>query len=303
MSDGARRFLPHALLLAMIALWGGSFVATKALLAEVGPFTLLAARFWFAAFCLLPFLLRRPGVRRELASCARVGLLAGVALALGYVLQTIGMRETRASTGGLIAGLIPLLVAFGGWLFLRARPGPHGLIGFALGVFGMALLLWPSAVVEGTAPDTLRGVLLQIGSVTSYAAHVLLLSRFAAAVPVLAFSFWQIVFVALVATVVVPIAEPEPAFAALAHGAQFLQLSYLAVLATSVAIGVQAVVQPRIAPTHVALLFATQPLFASLAGWLILDERLGLMQVGGGVAIVGGIVIAAFDRASSALRD
>ena len=75
-----------------------------------------------------------------------------------------------------------------------------------------------------------------------------------------------------------------------------LALFYLGVLATGLAIGVQAKVQPRIKPTHVALLFALQPLFGALAGWLFLDDRLGATQWIGGGMIVSAVVLAARDQ-------
>jgi len=71
----------------------------------------------------------------------------------------------------------------------------------------------------------------------------------------------------------------------------------MGVLATGLAIGVQAYVQPKIRPTHVALLFALQPLFAALAGWIFLDDRLGTIQWIGGGLIVAAVVIAARDQA------
>lgn len=58
----------------------------------------------------------------------------------------------------------------------------------------------------------------------------------------------------------------------------------------------QSIVQPKIAPMHVALLFATQPLFAALAGWSMLGDAMGAMQLVGGATIVVGIVVTAFDR-------
>src|SRR5688572_20145088 len=104
------------LLLAMIVIWGASYVAVKDALTYVRPFPVIAARFWIAVLCLLPFLSRQdgfPAMRRSFVP----GLLTGLVLAAGYGLQTYGMEETRASTGGFLAGLIPLLVAVGGFAF------------------------------------------------------------------------------------------------------------------------------------------------------------------------------------------
>lgn len=295
MSKGAPSLVPHALLLLMIAVWGGSYVASKAALDSLAPFAVIVLRFWLALLCLLPFTLR-PGSWSELRAALVPGLWTGSALAVGYLLQTVGMGETSASMGGFLAGLIPLLVALGGWLVFHAKLGRLGMFGLGLGLCGMILLAWPSDAGDGPR-DSLRGVLLQIGSSTSYAAHILLLSRFGRQLAPTAFCSVQLLVVAIAATVALAIdgrvgSSGDPQWTS----ALLLQVGYLAFFATALGIAVQSIVQPKIAPMHVALLFATQPLFAALAGWSMLGDAMGAMQLVGGATIVVGIVVTAFDR-------
>ncbi|MEZ5965216.1 MAG: DMT family transporter [Planctomycetota bacterium] len=295
-----RSLAPPAVLLLLVATWGVSYVAVKDALASLPPSALVAQRFWLAAATLAPVLVRG-GAGRDLRAAAGLGCAGGALLALGFVLQGFGMRETSAAMGGFVAGLIPLLVAGGGWLFLGARVGRRGALGLALGGGGLLCLVWPGASAPGEVRDTLRGVLLQVGAAVGFASHVLLLSRFGRRVPALAFCLWQVVVTALVATV---LAASEGADAALAGstvaavGARWLpfDLLFLGVLATGLAIPAQVRVQPLVAPMHVALLFATQPLFAALAGVLVRHETLRPVQAIGGAAIVAGIVVAALDR-------
>ena len=58
----------------------------------------------------------------------------------------------------------------------------------------------------------------------------------------------------------------------------------------------QARIQHRIPPQHLALLFALQPLFAALAGWMLQGDHLGSLQWTGGGLIGAGVVVAALDR-------
>ncbi len=297
MSPRAAPFTPHALLLLMIAIWGVSYVVVKDTLALLSPFAIVAIRFWLAVVCLLPLALRGDAMA-NLRAAARPGLLTGVALAIGYLLQTVGMRETTASMGGFLAGLIPLLVAVGGFLLFGASLGRRGLLGLALGFAGMGCLVWPTPVPAGAVADSPLGIALQVGSAISYAAHILLLSRFGRTTPPTAFCLWQLGCTALIATVALALqgqlganeAAMPPLTLRLA-----LDLAYLGVLATAIGIAVQARVQPRIAPMHVALLFATQPLFAALAGWAALGDAMGKAQLLGGVLIVLGIVVTSSD--------
>jgi drug/metabolite transporter (DMT)-like permease len=296
MNAPAGRYAPHLVLTVLIAIWGGSFAVVKIALGSMSPSALVAVRFWVAVACMLP--LFRGSVVRDLPKAMRPGLTAGVALAAGYLLQTEGMQETSASMGGFLVGLIVLIVAVGGWAFLGGRLGQRSLAGLALGLVGMVFLCWPDQTAA-VPQDTPRGIVLQVASSVSYAAHILLLSHFGRTTPAVAFCFWQLVLTAVAATV-----------ATLHHGtfaaggraavewtpALLGALAYLGVLATGLGIVLQGKVQHRIAPTTVALLFALEPLFAALVAWAALDDRMGALQLIGGITIVVGVVVTGLDR-------
>jgi drug/metabolite transporter (DMT)-like permease len=161
----------------------------------------------------------------------------------------------------------------------------------------MVLLCWPSGEVGGP-PDTTRGIVLQIVSSTSYAGHILLLSRYGKGAPAVPFCLWQLVVVAVAATVMalLPGGGAEQLADAVWTPALLGAIAYLGVLATALGIGVQSKVQHRIPPNHLALLFALQPLFAALIGWLVMSDRLGAAQLAGGMVIVAGVVVSSRER-------
>ena len=295
---GPKHFLPHAVMTALITIWSASFVVSKVALASLSPFALVATRFWLAVLCLLPFVLRG-NVLANLRAAFLPGLFAGSALATGYLLQMAGMTGTSASMGGLLAGLIVPLVAFGGFLFFHARMGGKSIAGLLLAVGGIATICWPGQGPANGPQDTLRGILLQVGSSTSYAAHVLLLSRFGRSAPIAAFATWQLLVTAIagtVATLLVGEFAATPATSVTWNGELLFAVGYLGVLATAVGIGVQSLVQHKVPSTHLALLFALQPLIAALCGALLQGDHLGTTQVLGGALIVLGVVVTSLDR-------
>jgi len=294
-----RRFLPHLAMTAMIAIWGGSYAVVKLALASLSPLAVITLRFWLAVLCLLPFV--RPGIRHQLRQARGPGLAAGAVLAIGYLGQTYGMQGTSASMGGFLAGLIVPLVALGGWLLFGGRFGRSAVVGLLLGCFGIVLLCWPNEPTTGQA-DTPLGIGLQLAAALSYAAHILLLSRYGKDAPTLAFCLWQLLVVAVAGTLAL-LGSGElaasPAASVLWTPALLGLIAYLGVLATAVGIGVQSLVQHRIPSLHLALLFALQPLFASLVGWLSLGEQLGTMQWLGGACVIGGVLVTSLDRGRS----
>lgn len=304
MATADKSIVPHLALTSLIMIWAGSFVVSKVAMETVTPFALVSSRFILGALCVLPFFLRTTREQRQ--GTLGPGLLAGFVLAVPYFLQMYGVRETTASMGGFVTGLIVLLVALGGHVFFGARIGKKAILGLLFGLTGVIVLCMtgdpnpPSggAAEEVVQQNTLRGILLQIGSAIGFAAHILLLSHYGKKLSVAPFTFWQLAFtgaVAIVGTLLVSgiSVDGQPV---VWDAALLWSFFYLGILATGVAIGVQANVQHRIPPTHVALLFALQPLFAAIAGWLFQDDRLEPMQWVGGALIVTGVIIAGFDR-------
>jgi hypothetical protein len=87
------------------AIWGSTFLVTKQSLPEMSPASFLVWRFGLAAIALL---VARP---RQLVTLTRAelhrGLLLGVFLGSGFLLQTIGLLDTDAGVSGFLTG--PLL--------------------------------------------------------------------------------------------------------------------------------------------------------------------------------------------------
>lgn len=288
--------MPRLLLLSMIAIWGGSYAVVKITLGHgVPPFVVIAVRFVIAAL-VVQTMLAAMGRTGDLASTAKPGLLTGCALLLGYSLQTVGMEQTTASMAGFLSGLIVPLVAIGARFVFGERLRKATVLGIALGFAGLSLLCWSGDGRDGET--TLLGILLQVGSSTSYAAHILMISRLAPKGREVAFSQWQLLLTAICACGIVPMAGGVGDFGS--YGGSPLvwaMLLYLGVLASGVAIAVQSRVQPRIPPGQVALLFATQPAFAAASGAIFLDEQPTPLQWIGGALIVLGLVVGSRGRA------
>jgi drug/metabolite transporter (DMT)-like permease len=289
------RYTPHLVLTMLIGIWSGSFVVAKIALLTLSPFALVGLRFAIASVCMLPFV--RGGLGTSMRRTLGPGVVSGLVLGSAYFLQMYGVRETTASTGGFLTGLIVLIVAVGGALFFGARFGVRSLLGLLLGLSGIVLLCLPDPAAGGT--DTLRGILLQIGSSIGFAVHILLLSHYGRSLPIAAFTLWQLVVIAIAGSLAAAMtgglsidAVTEVHF----DTRMLLLLGYLGVLATAFAIGVQAKVQHRIPPTHVALLFCLQPLGAALCGWAFQGDRLGAVQLTGGAIIVAGVALTSLDR-------
>ena len=159
-------------LAACALLFGSTFLVMKQAVAEVQPLTFLALRFGFAALVLWPLARRRPRTPGEL----RHGLLAGVALLCGYVLQVTGLRHTSSTRSAFITYLLIVLVPLMEAVVLRRRLRASTAIGVIVALVGLVLLVGPG---EGAGGGFGLGEVLTLLCAFAFGAHIVILDRYA----------------------------------------------------------------------------------------------------------------------------
>lgn len=281
MQTSRRRQLSADLLLLLVtAVWGGTFVMVKDAVSAYPVFGFLTVRFALATLALLPVAARR--LRRLGWRGWGAGALIGLFLFAGYAAQTIGLRYTSASKTGLITGLSVVIVPLLSAAVIRRRPAAGALLGVGLATVGLVLLtLGPT---QGLAIE--RGDLIVLGCAVGFAAHIVAVSVFAPRMDALALTFVQVLTVAVLS---LGASYLEGEWTA-PTGPVWFAAAFTGVLATAVAFGAQNVVQRFTTPTHTALIFTAEPVFAAAFGVLLAGEALLARGVAGGILIVAGTV-------------
>ncbi len=290
-----RETLAHLLMLAVVLVWGTTFVLVKAALAAVSPLLFNLLRMALATSVLL--LVYRRYLRGLPPKAWRVGVLAGVLLAAGYQLQTAGLRLTTPSRSAFLTGMVVIFVPFLSLTSrLRApgagRPGAGSFLGAVLGFAGLALL----AIPPGTNPlqpsaltSTGTGDLLTVGCAFAFALHLLTLAHGSLHVPFQALATVQIGTAALVMAVTLPLFEPHPVF----HATPVFLCAWLvaALLATAAAFSIQSWAQGFLPASHTALILSLEPVFAAATSFLVLGERLRGRALAGAALVLAAIVV------------
>lgn len=280
-----------AALLFVAAIWGATFVMVQDAVRGFPVFAFLALRFSLASLALLPLLLlsrpARPALTSRPPLPARLaallpGMLIGAALFAGYAFQTLGLRETTPAKAGFITGMSVVLVPLGQAIFLRRPPRRASLIGVTLAAVGLALLSLQADL------SLSRGDLLVLACAVAFAGHILLMGRYAPGWPPLRLAFVQIVTVALLSAATAlwaeqPIGQPT--------GSVWFAAAFTGLLATALAFFIQSRAQQATSPTHTALIFASEPVFAGLFSFLLIGELFGPRQLAGSALIVAGMVV------------
>jgi drug/metabolite transporter (DMT)-like permease len=274
-------------LVAVTAVWGSTFVLVRDAVAQVPPFTFIAYRFLAAALLLVAV---RPrllvAVRPRLAVGRQPGLLAagalaGLALFAGYGFQTVGLQYTTASNAGFITGLAVVLTPLFAGLLLRQSPGRWPVVGALLAAVGLALLSLQRLEVR-------QGDALVLGCAVAFAAHILLLGRFAPR-----FSSYRLAVVQLGTTGLLALVWAAVAGDLGVPGSAevWVALAITSVAASAGAFLIQTRAQREVSPTRTAVILAMEPVFAGLFGFLLAGDRLsGRGWLGAGLIVAGMLV-------------
>ncbi|MGQ0665408.1 MAG: DMT family transporter [Nitrospiraceae bacterium] len=274
--------MPRLALFLTTAIWGATFPATKAALAQIPPLSFLLLRFALGmALIGLWFVIARRRLHRDRALLAAGGI-ATAFLFLGYLLQTVGLRYTAASNSAFLTALYVIFVP----LILRRFDG-RVLLATAVAVVGLWLLVKPGASMN-------LGDLMTLGCALAFAGHIACLERFTRKFDAPSLLAWQMAAVTLL---FIPMTwwEQAPAHAFSPTGVLLIGLGITGGLATG-AFAVQMWAQQIVPAQQVALVFASEPAYAAWLSWYFLGETLDLQGWVGSALILLGVVIGAFEK-------
>ncbi len=289
------RYRADFFLLMCTLLWGGTFLAIKLVLVATPPMFLVAVRFSAAALIYL-CVFHRAIVQASRRDVLR-GILLGLFLLGGFGFQTLGLQHTSISRSAFITQLIVVFTPVIQWLLFRRLPRRTTVLGIGVVLAGMYLLTSPGGEAELNYGDWLT-LLCAI----SFSLYIVFVDRYGTRENAAALSFDQTLFVG--------------AFAWLfAVGLEFdtlpdtlrmdflLGLLYLAPLGTNLVVYWQTRWQPETTPARAAVIFAMEPVFATLFAVAFADEFLNLRSAFGALVILAGMLISELGPAIIARRD
>lgn len=271
-------------LLGIALLWGATFVPVKQAVSDFPVLGFIGLRFLFGLLVLMPIGVWRLQQSRMTVRQIWQGMTTGLLFLMGYTFQTFGLRYTGAGRAAFITGistiLVPVILVLLFHEKLRSRP----VWGALLATVGMAVLGY-----DGAVNGSLLGDCLVLAGAIAFAFHVIFMGRWGAGCDPVLFTMMQLVVVALLALVgavlwesPIPALQPRTLQAALFTG----------IVVTGLGMLVQAWAQRTTSPTHTAVIFATEPLFGAVFGWLWVGESISHTGVAGCALILIGMLVA-----------
>lgn len=273
-----------ALMAVTVTLWGFSWIVMKHLTTDIGPFDLVMVRYAIAFLALLPIVV----LKRESLAFPPFWPMVGIAVFQTAAFQCLCQLALVSGGAGHVVTLaytMPFWVVVFVWLILGDRPSRRHVLAFLLAGVGLLGIIAPW---EGLGSMTAS--LLALGGGMSWGLGTviakILFQRHAP--KVLSVAMWQM-FLGAVLTWPVTLIFPQQAInwqAELLWG-----LAYMGVIASAMGWLLWLSVVQRVSATVAGMSSLGVPVLTVILAWAILAERPTLLEFGGIVFILLGLVI------------
>jgi drug/metabolite transporter (DMT)-like permease len=284
-------------LLAVAAIWGSAFVVQRLAAVEVGVYLFNGLRFLVAALALAPLAASRRLTGQQMEGVNRKSLpgviLVGLLLAGGATLQQAGLKYTTAGNAGFITGLYVVFIPIFLGLFWRQHVQRITWLGALLAVIGLFLLS------TGGQLRLSLGDSLELAGAVFWALHVIFTGRLVQRLDVLQFAVGQYLVCGLVSLSIGLVVEAQVLPALID---KWWAVAYTGLISVGFGYTLQAVGQRVAPPADAAIILSLEAVFAAMAGWLILGETLGPVQLLGCSVMLLGMLLAQSEALAGSRR-
>lgn len=295
-------------------IWGVSFVAQKAGMEYIGPFTFNGIRFLVGSLVLIPVILILGGMQKnkgasqnndgslltadgsaaegkepesaavkyEKKNLILGGLYCGIVLFIASSLQQIGILYTTAGKAGFITALYIVLVPILG-LIIGRKVRPILWVCVAIAAVGLYLL----CVKEGFSIG--KGDLLVIACALGYAIHILVIDHFSPKTDGVKMSCIQFFIAGVLSLPFMVIFETIDWSNIIAC---WMPILYSGVMSCGVAYTLQIIGQKYTEPTVASLILSLESVFAVIAGIILLSEQVSPRELLGCAVMFAAILLA-----------
>jgi len=264
------------------------------------PVAAVTARALIGGLVLLPFALVAVRGRWAAVWRGRWRLLgmALVGVAGTQVLYFAAIQRIPVSTGILVEYLAPVLLVVVAWALSRKAPRAVVLIGSVVAVGGLVLVVSP----DGSGGLDPLGLILAVIAMVGCAAFYVIAARPSDGLPPVALAsggllIGAVALAAIGATGLLPVTvsfADVPLFGQ--DTAWWVPLAIVGVFATAIAYAASITATELLGSRLASFTGLLEVVAATLYAWLLLGERLTLLQLFGGVLILGGIALVRADR-------
>ena len=268
-------------------IWGTAFIAQDMGMDYIGPFSFTAGRMFLGFIALVPFFLIFE-FKKILLTKISFNAVSGYLLFLGFllcggnVLQQYSLLYTDVANSAIFTIFYVLIVPVVSYYFFSKK---------------IHWSVWPAVlicIIGGFLLTEINNVVVRLGDTLVligaffWAFHIVFISRF---LKIFNFPITIAMGQCLVGSLIA--FAPSLAFENITIANLFMEkkeLLYAGVLSSGVAFLLQIYGQQNLSPAPVAIIFSLEGVFASVFGWLLLDQFLNELKIFGITLILGAVI-------------
>jgi RarD protein len=275
-------------LLAVI-FWGTSFIATKYLLVELNPETIISMRLILAiALLLVIALFQKRDFSINLKSHAYILILAMIAVFHLWI-QVTGLKYTTASNTGWIIGTAPIFMAVLGLIFFKEKLNILKILGIIIATFGLLLLVGKG---NPTNIDLIqnKGDLLVLSSAFTWGIYSMVNKKISLNYSPLMTILYLFIMMAII---IVPLTVNNTSIRSVVHlsGIGWLSILFLGLLCSGISYVIWAYALREMESAKVGAFLYFEPFITVLAAWIFLSENITLLMILSGLIITAGVFL------------
>lgn len=271
------------LLLSVAIAWGVTFLMVQDAINTTPVYAFLFFRFAIAS--ILMFFIAFKFLNQINKKTIFYGIILGIFLFSAFATQTFGLSYTKSSIVAFITGLNVICVPFLAYFIFKDHIKRNVLIATFIAVIGLYLLTMSGALTIG------KGELLTLICAFLFALQIIYTGKFSKEVNVFLLVLFQLITVTVL-SLGFSLLLDDVTFNLTYDYAFFKAVLITAIFATVYAFLIQTYMQQFTSATKTAIIFAMEPVSASIFAFLAVGELLTNIQISGAILIVLATIIA-----------
>lgn len=263
--------------------WGSTFIITRTVIEDVPVFLYLTLRYSVALMGFLPYIFYIKGKINK--KVLLMGFISGLIYFISITTQTLGLKTTTAGKAGFITGLSTIIAPFLGWVLFRESFRKRVWLAAFISVIGMGFLF-----LEGEGGISV-GDGLVLMCAFFFALFIIYNDKSVKQVNIYIFSIIQLGTIIICCFSFSFILNESFTQIPLASWGFWLIILYMGVIATTLTFFFQNWSQQHVNPATTAIIFALEPVFAALFGFIFGNEILSPFGIFGSILIFIAIFI------------
>lgn len=279
-------------LLITAILWGSSLTVVKGATDTFNPNFILMVRFAISAILLAIIFNKK--VRKATKDDLKAGFIVGFFLFIAYSSQTLGVTYADPGRSAFLSASYCVIVPFLSWAATKHRPDKYNMWAAAIAIVGIYLIS-KSGVEKGTSifnasKEMLLGDGLALLSGILFAAHIVAVKIFTKGKDPIVMTIFQFTGAAVLSAIVTLIFEDNSNMV-INSSRPILELLYLAIFCTTVALLLQNIGQKYTDESSAAIILGFESVFGILIPVLLGIESLTPMSIAGFILMFAAIMI------------